>query len=294
MNTAQLLPALLAFVIPSFAFAALPVDYSAQATYRWTENLGRASGPVDFRDASTYDAGFTAGTSRQLSSGLLGRLQLEAVASVTPEYELLNETTFGPRAILRKKFGLGADAPVLSFEAATLGRLARIDENNGVTLQGAVTLSKRFGPYVSFLAKGEWQEHVAADNTYDVHHYGASAVINIDPTDRLRLSAGIGRLSGTFTAGASDLRFQGALGGGLGLPVADYYNRIPTAVTDTYSPGWVTYRVEGDIDYWWFSVNPALTDKLTLSVRYERTYAINIVDVEYRQDIFSVSLLYSF
>jgi hypothetical protein len=289
-----LLSASAAITATGSIIAALPIDYSAQGSYLWTENIGRASGPSDFRDASTYEAAFTAGMSRQLSSGLLGRVQLETVASTTPDYDLLDEATFGPRGILRKKFGLGPDAPVLSFELASLGRLARTDENNGVTLEGVVTLSKRFGPYVSVLARGEWQEHVASANTYDVHHYGASAAVTIDPTDRLRFSAGVGRLSGTFTVGASAARFAGALGGALGPDVAAYYATIPTTVTNTFSPGWIAYRVEGDVDYWWFDASPALTDNLTLSVRYERTHTVNIVNVDYYQDIFSVSLLYAF
>lgn len=276
------------------AWAALPLDYTARGTYLWTENLGRASGPVDFRDTSSLRADFAVGTSKEFSSGLTGRVQLEASHLCTPDYDLLDEGGFGPRASLRKKFGLGPEAPVLAFEAATLGRFARIDENDGITLQGAVTLSKRFNPVLSAQLRGDWQENVAEGSTFDVHHYAGEARIILDPTDRVRLSIGGGYLTGTFTAGASAARFAGALGGALGSEVADYYATVSRTVTNAFQPGWTAYRVEGDIGFYWIELSPALTDSLSLSIRFERNHATNVAEVEYRQDIFSVSAIYRF
>lgn len=284
----------LAFATLGPARAALPLDYTVRGTYLWTENLGRASGPVDFRDTSSYEANLAVGTSRQLAPGLTGRLQLEAGYLATPEYNLLDEATVGPRVSLRKKFGLGSEAPVLAVEAATLGRFARIDENDGVTLQGAVTLSKRFNPVFSAQLRGEWQEHVADGATFDVHHYGGEGRLVLDPTDRVRASIGGGYQTGTFTAGASAARFAGALGGALGPEVADYYAAIRKTVTDAFQPGWTSYRVEGDIGYFWMELSPALTDSLSLSIRFERSHATNIVNIEYRQDTFSVGAIYRF
>lgn len=289
------LAALLALAsAPLAAFAAPALDYTAKATYLWTENIGRASGRTDFRDTSSIRADLSASTGRQLASGLTGSLQLEGSALTVPDYDRNDELTFGPRAGLRKKFGLGPDAPVLAFETAALGKLARISENDGVTLQGSVTLSKRFGPLLSAQIRGDWQEHVADARTYDVHHRGVEGRVSFDPTERLRFSVGGGRLEGNFTAGASAARFAGALGGALGPAVASYYNAVPQTVTDAYGPGWVAYRVEGEVDYFYLEFSPALTDSLALSVRYERNHAVNVVDVGYRQDIFSLSAIYSF
>ncbi len=288
----------LAFALATLAPAALshaaPLDYTLRGTYLWTENLGRASGPVDFRDTSSHRAEAAVGMSRELASGLGARLQVEAAHTGVPDYELLDEASFGPRASLRKKFGLGAEAPVLAFETAALGRFARIDENDGLTLQGALTLSKRLNPVVSAQLRGEWQEHVADADTYDVHHYLGEARLVLDPTDRVRVSVGGGYLTGTFTAGASAARFAGALGGALGSEVANYYASVPQTVTDAFQPGWTAYRVEGDVAFYWFEINPALTDSLSLSLRFERNHAVNIVDVNYRQDIFSAGLIYRF
>lgn len=292
-------PAVLAlafvFAAASLSSRAAPaLDYTVRGAYLYTENLGRASGATDFRDTSGYETELIVGASRQLASGLAGRVQLEASYEAAPDYDLLAEGNIGPRASLQKKFGLGVQAPVLAVSAATLGRFARIDENDGVTLQGAVALSKRFNPFFSAQLRGEWQEHVADAATFDVHHYGGEARLDFDPTDRARLSIGGGYRSGTFTAGASAARFAGALAGALGPEVAAYYTATPKTVTDAFQPGWVTYRVEGDIDYFWIEFSPALTDSLSLAIRYERNHATNSVDVQYRQDIFSIGALYRF
>jgi len=296
------LPLPLRLVAFTFALAPLassaetlpPLDYTLRGNYLWTENLGRASGATDFRDTSTYRADFAVGASREIAAGLGGRVQLEAAHAATPDFERLDESTFGPRASLRKKFGLGPEAPVLAFETAALGRFARIDENDGVTLQGAITLSKRFNPVLSAQLRGEWQEHVADSHTFDVHHTLGEARLVLDPTDRVRVSVGGGYLTGTFTAGASAARFAGALAGGLGTEIADYYASVPQTVTNAFQPGWINYRVEGDVAFYWFEINPALTDALSLSLRFERNHAVNIVDVDYRQDIFSAGLIYRF
>lgn len=289
-----------AFLLLPGAFAAFaraelpPLDYSTAATYALTENFGRASGATDFHDVSTIAADFSVGTGRQLAAGLSGRIQMEAGLLAVPEYDRAEEFNIGPRAILSRKFGLGPTAPVLSIEAAAIGRLARIDENNGVTLQGAVTLSKRFTSQFSAQVRGKWQEHVADADTYDVHHYALEGRVSFDPFESLRVSAGGGYIDGNFTAGASAARFGGALAGALGTEVADYYASVPQTVTDTFGDGWITYRVSGEVDYCFVELCPALTDSLALKVRYERNHAVNIVDVGYRQDIFSFGIVYVF
>lgn len=290
----RLLPLILAVSTAAFASSPPPLDYTVGGGYSWTENLGRASGQSDFRDTSSFEADVTIGTSKQLSPSLTGRLQFESNALTVPDYELNDEATAGLRGILRRKFGLGPEAPVLAVEAAALGRLARIDERDALILQGAATLSKRFNSVVSAQIRGEWQEHVADTATFDVHHYGIEGRLAIDPTDRVRVSVGGGYRDGTFTAGASGARFAGALAGALGPDIANYYAGVPQTVTNAFGPGWVAYRVEGDMDYFFLEFSPALTDRIALTVRYERNHAVNIVDVGYRQDIFSVAAIYAF
>lgn len=269
-------------------------DYSAGATYQYTENHGRASGASDFRDVSTTKAVITAGTGKQIARDVTLRLQLEGAALASWDYEKLGEATLGPRVSTRKKFGLGPTAPTLSLETAAIGKLARVDEQNGVTFQGAVTAAKRFNSIFSGRLRADWQEQVADHDAFDSRHLGVEASLAIDLSDRLRFTVGGGYIDGLITAGASKARLDGAKAGALGTRIADYYNSVPSATTGAYETGWQAYRVKGDGDYVFVGFSPAITDSLSLSFRYERVHFTNIVDVTYRQDVFSAGLLYSF
>lgn len=285
---------LLAALLPVTALRAALIDTTVNASYFWTENLGRASGPADYRDAATYEAQVIFGHTRQLAPRLIARARFEVVGSVTPDFDRLNEVVFGPRLSLQRRFGLGPTAPTLGLEAAVQYREARLDLRDATLLRARLVGSKRFNSVLAFAADVEWAEDVARSNIYDVHHLGANARVMLDLHPRLRFTTGVGHRDGTFVAGASNARFLGALGGALGPEIAAYYNSIPIGVTNTFEPGWFDYRVEGKLDYWWFELSPALTDRLALAIRYERIHSVNKVNVDYRQNIFSVSLLKSF
>lgn len=282
------------------ASVAIPVavhaayDLTARGAYTWTENLGRASGRANFRDAATYGADITLGTSHQFEPGVFLRPQLLASYNVTPEYDLLDTGEIGPRLTLQKKVGLGPTAPVFSADASVLGRFGRLDESEAVVFKGGVTYTQRINTYVSFSLRGEARADEARSDVYDVCTRDVIGTVFIDPHPRLRFSAGAGHRRGDFVAGASAARYAGALGGALGPDVASYYAATPFTTTDVFEPGWVSYRVRGRADYWFFDLAPALGDNTTLSVRYERAHALNSVGVNYYQDIFRVSVIHVF
>lgn len=271
-----------------------PPAFSVNTSYRWTENISRASGAADFRDAAEYELGGQARFVRQLTPRLLARLDLEFAGWTSPEYDLLDRLEFGPRLVLTRKMGLGPEAWVLAAETGLTGRTGRLDDADSVGALAALTLSKRFGPWFSTAVSGSWTGHKARDATFAVAHYAAEARVNFDPHPRARFSFGVGRRDGTFTVGASGARFGRALAGALGPAVASYYAAIPTATTGVFGPGWVSYRVEAELEEWWCEFSPALTDRASVALRYGRAHFINRVDVEYRQDTVSLSFLYAF
>jgi len=272
-----------------------PPAISARAIYRWTENISRASGRRDYRDTAEYELSATAGFKRQLTPRVFADLDFTLTGTVSPEYELLNRTEFGPRLTVKRKFGLGPNAPVLSAEADVTGRYAALHAQDGIGARGGVTLAKRFTPWLASSVSGEWVGHVAQRSAFSVAHWEADALIMIDPHPRLRFTAGASRLEGTFTVSASRNRFvNGALAGALGPEVAAYFSRIPKADTNIFSSAWVSYRLEGYVDAWWFDLSPALTNSTSLSLRYERNHGKSIVRTEYAQDILSVSINHVF
>ena len=270
-------------------------DISVRAGYRWTENVSRSSGRRDFRDASEYELGVAAGYNRQLTPRIYAHVEFGLTGTVSPDYELLDHTDFGPRLTLKRKFGLGPYAPVLSAQTDLSGRLARLDEQQGFGARETVTLSKRFSPWLSAAVSGEWQGFMAERSAFSVSHFTADARVTVDPHPLVRFSAGASRLDGSFTASASRNRFvNGALAGALGPDVASYFATIPWARTDIFEAPWISYRVRGYVDAWWFEYSPSFTERTGLTLRYERNHAVSVVHTEYRQDILTLSVNHVF
>lgn len=274
--------------------AGLPFDLRLTAAAAWAENVSRSSSPLDWADAMSYEAALTASHHRQLAPNLTGQFWLQAGVFTRPRYDENNEITLGPGAGLSRKFGLGPLAPVVSAEAGFVHKAARIGGNTGWTARAALTASKRLHPAWRLSATGDWHNHYARSSTYDVRYQRLFGELAWDFTDRWQLTYGYGRLWGDFTANASPVIWPRAIGGLLGPVIADYYNAMPWEVTDAYGPGWVTYRVYGKARLWWLQLSPALTANTALALRYDSQFAINKVNVRYRTDIWTLSLLHSF
>jgi hypothetical protein len=164
------LMALLLSPLAAHAAEAMTPDYGARATYRWTENISRASGRGDFRDTGEYELSATAGFKRQLTPRVFATLDLALTGTTSPEYELLDRLEFGPRLTLKRKFGLGPYAPVLSADAAVTGRYAALHAQDGIGARGALTLAKRFDTWIAASISGEWAGHVAERSAFSVAH----------------------------------------------------------------------------------------------------------------------------
>lgn len=260
----------------------------------WAENIGRTAVPSDWRDAQTLQllASWTA--LREWQTGLLTSGEVAAGFSRTPRFTQLDAVTAGASGQVRKKFGLGAYAPVMAFDAGLQARGARLDGDDGWTANAALTLSRRLTPAWRVSATGDWQQHDAASPIFDTRHHRVFGTITWDITDRWSLSHGQGRLWGAFTANASWMVWERALRGELGRHISDYYRVIPWGVTDAFGPGWVTYRVEGRVNFWWLELSPALGRDTALPLRYESRFSVNKVGIKYRQDIWSLQLLHRF
>lgn len=274
--------------------AGLPFNLKLTSAAAWAENISRSSSPVDWADAMSYEAALTASRSRQLAPNLTGQLWLQAGVFTRPRYDKNNEINLGPGAGLSRKFGLGPLAPVVSAEASFLHKSARIGGNSGWTAHAALSASKRVHEAWRISATGDWHNHYARSSTYDVRYRRLFSELSWDITDRWQLTYGYGRLWGDFTANASPIIWPRAIGGLLGAAIADYYNAMPWEVTDSYGPDWVTYRVHGKARLWWLQLSPALTANTSLALRYDSNFAINKVNVRYRTDIWTLSLLHNF
>jgi hypothetical protein len=269
-------------------------DLRLKTSATWAENISRSSSSLDWTDAMTYEAAVTAGQHRQLADRLTGSLELEAAVLYRPEFRENDELSLGVRGELKQKFGLGPLAPVLTAEGKLAGISASMGGKDGWTAMGALSLSKRLTNAWSISVTGDWHDHYAASATFDARYQRFYGELTWDITSRWQLTYGYGRFWGDFTANASPVIWPRAIGGLLGPAINNYYNAMPWEVTNSYGSGWVTYRVYGESDLWWLQLSPALTDNVSLSLRYDSVFTINKVNVKYRSDSWKLSLLYNF
>lgn len=278
--------------------AALPapaVDLRLKASTTWAENISRSSSPLDGQDALIGEAAVSARLlDRQLASGLTARAEAEAGALASPRFSRLNQLTLGARGRLQYKFGLGPFAPVVQAEAGLAAKAARVSAANGGTAAASLGVAKRLTESWRIRAAGDWQRHYGRDETFDTLHRRLAAELTWDITPQWQLTYGFGRLWGDFTASASAAVWDRALAGQLGAPIAAYYNTVPRLRAGLYAPGWVSYRVHGEADLWWLELSPALTDRTSLSLRYDHVFTVNRVNVRYRQDLWTLGLLHAF
>ena len=207
---------------------------------------------------------------------------------------MFDAVTIGASGQVRQKFGLGPYAPVVAFHAGLQGRDMRLDGNDGWTATSGLQLTKRLTPSWRVAGIGDWQQHYARSAVFATKHRRVLGSVAWDFSDRWSLSHGRGRLWGSFTANASPAVWPRALAGALGERVASYYHSIPWEVTHVVDPGWVTYLVDGRVDFWWLELSPVLGRNTSLPLRYESFVSENKVGIRYRQDVWTLQLLHRF
>lgn len=274
--------------------AAFAVNTRIEASAARAENISRSSSPTDRRDATRYEARTALSHFREWRTGFITSGDLVADLQRVPDYSRLDAFTAGFTAHARQKFGLGAFAPSLSANAGLRARSARLDFDDGWTATAGVHVAKRLTRSWRAALHGDWQQHYARSAIFDTKHQRLFATLTWDITERLQLSHGNGRLWGAFTANASAAVWSRALSGALGSPISSYYNTVPWAATDVFGPGWVSYRVDGRVRFWWLELSPALGRNTSLPLRYESFVSVNKVGVKYRQDVWTLSLLHRF
>lgn len=269
-------------------------DLRVRTVATWAENLGRSSSPIDWRDSLITETAVTSRASRQLAPNLMATVGGEITGVVSPRFERLNQLDVGGRAAVAYKFGLGPNAPGLQADVALGRREARISDDDGWAASASLSVAQRFIDTLRGRATADWQQHYAAGETFDTHSQRLSAELTWDVTPTWSVTSGYGRQWADFTATASAGVWARALAGGLGAAIADYYNSTPAVVTDTFGPGWTTYRVEGEVELWWLEVSPALAERTSLALRYDSIFARNVVNVKYRQDRWTLGLFHRF
>jgi hypothetical protein len=267
---------------------------SASATAAWVDNASRTSDVATRKDAMTYELNLGVVQPRQVARNWLLDFGATADLLVEPKFDRNSWYSAGPRAGLQHKFGLGPLAPVLRFDTGFTYKAARIQANSGWTAEAGLRLSKRLNESFKLSAGGQWLEHYADQAAFDIQQRTVSVEATWDINERWRLSASAGRLSGRIVAHAAGAVWEAAEDGALGPAVASYYKSIPSLVTDSYGPGWVSYNVGAHADLWSLACACELTDRTTLELRFGSVFVVNHVNVRYPTDSWGLSLIHRF
>ncbi len=298
----SLLPASLPTIVPiALALAVLVCAGPASATNvrmeastSWAENINRASSGPDWREAMRVDGQLSLLHLTEWRTGFVSVAEGGVGFERVSQFRLQDAVTAGGSLQLRQKFGFGAYAPVLSVDGSLRARDAKMDGNDGWTAGAALRLSKRFTTWFRASVTTDWQQHYADSPIFDTKHHRVFGTLSWQVAPWLSLTHGNGRLWGSFTANASPTVWPRALAGGLGRSVADYYNTVHWGVTDSYGPGWVTYIIDGRVNFWWLELTPALGPNTSLPFRYESIFSVNKIGVKYRQDVWTLQLIHRF
>ncbi len=272
----------------------LPVTARMEASATWAENISRTSASANWIDTLKTDALFTASVLTPIATGFSLIGEAYAGYETVPRYQRNTAFSAGARALLRYKFGLGAYAPVLSAEGTLTRREARISDDTGWIATGALRLSQRFTESWRASVTGDWSQHYATGGAFDVRSHRMIGTLTYDLNATWQLTYGRGSLWGDVTANAAGKVWASALSGQLGPTVRDYYNTVAYATTDSYGPRWVSYRVTARSDFWWLELSPAIGRNTSLPLRYESTFTVNRIGVQYRQDLWTAGILHRF
>lgn len=277
-------------LIPAAAAAS-----SVQASTAWIDNLSRTSHGPTQKSARVDEVAVRFTTTRQLARDWL--LFTEAGASLqhVDRFDALDRAGATGQLTLRRKFGLGSYAPIVEASGSLAGHAYRESGRNGWQPDVTVRFGKRLAESWRAAAGAGWTHLVAREEPYDVTTRRLFLELHHDVADGWQVGVGAARQWGEFTANAAGAIWAQAIGGGLGPVIFNHYNTLAWAVTDTYGPGWVAYRVrDSRADSWWAELAPALTDRTALAVRYGAVRVTNAIGIEYDTSTWTLSLVHRF
>ena len=266
-----------------------------EVTSNWTDNISRTSHLPTKKSGQYYLVRGNMDYMRQLDRDWMLLGIGEITGQVVPDFTALNNLTARGQMLLRRKFGLGAMAPVVELHAAL--SLAEFSESgrSGWQYEGGGRVAKRFTSSLSFNTGADLSEFFAHHPVFDVSTRRVYLEGNWDITNRWRLNLGGSRIWGEFVANAAPNIWPLAIGGQLGPEIFAHYNTLAWEVSDTFGPGWVAYRNrDSEANMWWVELCPAISAQTSLTLRYEFVRAANAIGIEYDSNTWTLGLNHQF
>lgn len=269
-------------------------EIRAQVGLSSSDNLSRTSAANYRMAATTGTASVSVVQSRQLTPRWLLVATGEAGAESVSKFPALDACYGGVRLLGRYKFGIGPLAPVLELNAGAVTRSYHESGRSGWQSSAGLTLAKRLTETWRVAATTGAEEFAARGKPFDVRSHHLQLETDWDFSEDWRLTLGAKRLWGQLTANADGDVYYRALGGAFGPRISNYYWHIPWAVTNTFGPEWIAYRVDCYADFRWIEVSYALTPNTSLPLRHETVKVVNRAGVAYDTSLWSLNIVHRF
>lgn len=210
---------------------------------------------------------------------------LAAAALPAAEYRMQAATAWVDNLSRTSAAASQRDAAVLALDAAVVEarQLAR-----DWTVVAALEAGREQVPDFRGL------DRTARGAPFDTHGLRLAVDASWDLADRWRLAAGAARYDGQIVANATWPVWGAALADGFGPRIGADYRSTPWEITGTFGPGWVAYRVDADADFLWAEASFLLGDRTRATLRVEKVWVVNVVDVRYDTEIWSLALAHRF
>lgn len=270
-------------------------EFGVNASTAWVDNLSRTSHAPSQKSGRVDEIAGRLTHARQLSRDWLLFAEGGAALQHVGHFDALDRVGATGTLTLRRKFGLGPYAPVVDASGSLTGQVFHESGRSGWQPEVTLRYSQRLAEGLRTAAGAGWTRFVAQEEPYDVTTRRLFLEAHFDVADGWPVAAGAARQWGEFTANAAGAIWAQAIGGGLGPVIFNHYNTLAWAVTDSFGPGWVAYRIrDSRADSWWAELAPALTDRTTLALRYSAVRVTNAIGIEYDTTLWTLSLSHRF
>ncbi len=220
-------------------------------------NLSNSNRSADQRDDFSFVGHFRFGRFGELTDNLRFTLAAELEAQAFARYEDFNNLAISSTVGLRYRFGLGARAPFVRLEAS--GGYAVFDQSlqSGGRYRTGIVMGKRLSERLALNASYFFEDIRGDIPLFDRCSHAFALAASFDLTARTQLSAGYELREGRVISYAVPPRPD----------IVAIANDRRTV--DSFGTPYVAYNLDATSHALSFGVNQALTDVISLSLRYE-------------------------
>jgi len=263
----------------------------ADANAIWEDNVGLGKFKRDINSDSALSTSLSAGPAFQLDTSTVFSLTGDVSGKLYERYTGLDNVALGLTATLRRKFGLGAEAPW----ARAWGSIARQQYDNDLRdswiYRLGVGAGKRFGERWDFSAEYIYDRRLAD------HDFPVAPGI---PGDVFDLSGHTLALRGNFLFNER-ISFLGGYSLRIGEVASTTQQNLPIYLASTavsadpaFGKGFFAYRIDAFVHTLIVGLSVAIGEHSSANVEYSHVIGDARGDITYHDNIIRVGFLYRY